>query len=158
MCKALLNLFKKNKLPHPEESRLTTPVTDITAVREKWMKVYRVPVAYLEYWRGVKITLDDSVPFAWCSSEEIRINPYWANPGVLAHEAAHRSYSFLNKDEKSAFAVEHERQKVNSPMVRLLYSINQYGLSSPIEGHGECYRYLCTDMPKSLQLYYPKLL
>lgn len=158
MCKAILNLFKKeSKLPHPEEARLTKPIEDVEVTRHAWFVKYQVPMAYWSYWQNIQITITPDVSFADCSSEEIRVNPYWANPGVLAHEAAHRSYSFLSDDEKAAFAVEHDRQKANSPMVRLLYSINQYGLTSQIEGHAECYRYLAEKMPEDLKIFYPKL-
>jgi hypothetical protein len=154
-----LSFFKK--LPYPEESRLKEPMTsfaDIQKLRYRWLKERAVPLKDWEYWENITIRLAPDAPFAWCSGEEIAINPYWGNVGVLAHEAAHRSWSFLTEQEKRDFAVEHDRLKVSDPYLRLLYSKNQYGLSSDIEGHAEVMRYLCNTMPESLKKFYPRLL
>jgi hypothetical protein len=153
MC---IKLFQKTKLPHPEEPK-GKPVTDIEPVRMKWLIDWCVPHDYWNYWMGIDIYLTANVSFANCSDTLICVNPEWANPGVLAHECSHRSYSFLDSAEKVSFGYELINQKVNSPMVRQLFAGNGYGLTSPVEAHAEIYRYLGERMPADLKRYYPKM-
>ena len=158
MCLTFLTkLFNQPRLPYPEEPKGSSLITDIGPVIEAWLKNYRVPVDYWSYWKGVKIILTTEVEYADCCSEQIRVNPYWANPGVLAHEAAHRSYSFLTEAQKQDFAEAHDQLKKTSDKIILLYSINPYGLKNQVEGHAEVYRYWGDKMPEELKVYYPKL-
>jgi len=81
----------------------------------------------------------------------------WLNPGVIAHEQAHNSYALLNPNQKTAFASIYNSLKNTDPLIKLLYSINTYGLSTDIEGHAEVYRYIGQQMPAQFKQYYPKL-
>jgi len=86
------------------------------------------------------------------------IRPEWANPGVIAHELAHESYSLLNAGQKAGFGVELNRLENTNNMVRLLYSRIPYAKANVIEAHAEIYRYMGEWMPETLKKYYPKLL
>ena len=87
----------------------------------------------------------------------LAIKPGWLNPGVVAHEQAHNSYAFLNPTQKSAFSSLHTSLKSTDPLIKQLYSINTYGLSSDVEGHAEVYRYIGQQMPAQLKPFYPML-
>ena len=168
-------LKKKSKLtlPHPEELPDYTRTIDnifVPAVMEKWFAQWQVPAEYHNFWRSkVVVEVKDTVPYhasgvaaatAW-EKDGVRYVvalPAWFNAGVLAHEASHVSYGLLTDKEKSDFAILYSIEKERDPLIKYLYSINNYGLTSVIEGHAEIYRYLGIEkMPIQLIGYYPKL-
>ena len=163
---ALLLVFKvKPKpiaLPHPKELVDYNRNMDNTKIKDvlmEWFMDWGVtdPV----YWRDkVEIKLDVSTPYpAWTSAETkvIGIRPEYANPGTIAHEAAHISYGLLTDEEKQEF-VNIYTPLVNKGLIKELYKQNAYGLSSIVEGHAEVYRYLAQEMPEDLKQFYPKLM
>jgi len=81
----------------------------------------------------------------------------WFNVGVIAHEQAHNSYALLSGFDKLMFALIYNCLRPFNSLIKQLYSQNQYGLTSNIEGHAELYRYLGEQMPSILMRYYPKL-
>lgn len=158
-------LFKP-KLPYPEEKpdyTKTLENTNIAGIVKQWLDTYFVPEQYHDFWRlKVEITVDPNyyVPAAAWESDgirHIRIRPEWLNPGVIAHEQGHNSYSLLAEDEKQAFSLIYIPLKEKDKLIKLLYSKNAYGLTSKIEGHAELYRFLGASLPKQLKIYYPKL-
>jgi len=154
--------FKKYTLTHPEESKNSVPVTDINAVLNTWLSNYSVPGEYWGFWKNrIDITLDESIDVA-CSWESdgirhIKVNPYWLNPGVIAHEQAHNSYALLTEAEKTEFSTVYTPLKTSDPLIKYLFKVQPYGLTNDIEGHAEIYRYLGESMPAALIDYYPKL-
>ena len=84
------------------------------------------------------------------------VRPEWANPGVIAHEMAHISYSFLTITDVAQFALTYLPLLADA-LVKLLESQNQYMKTSTVELHAEVYRYLGERMPQSLKTFYPKL-
>ncbi len=155
----------KPQIPHPEEARnpeATKQNTSLQAVIDTWLYQWAVPFEYYSFWRSVDYVLVNglSVPAAtYSESKRMEINPQWANPGVLAHENAHISYSFLTEQEKADFrTVFNEEVLVRDSLVQLLYSQNQYMKTSVVECHAECYRFLGFSLPFGLKQFYPKLL
>lgn len=166
MC---LKWVKKPKLnlPYPEEVSdytQTLETVDVESVINQWLTNYHVPSEYHGFWRTqieVKVTLETAPYPAWAFGAEDKrhlwVHPAWLNCGVVAHEQAHNSYALLTESEKQLFSLAYNPLKTTDPLIKLLYSKNKYGLSSNIEGHAECYRYLGNKLPEELKPYYPKL-
>jgi hypothetical protein len=164
-------------LPHPEEPLnpfTTASNIDINAVISRWLTDWEVPQAWWFHWRNaIDIQVYDVYPpfilamgvkpdtpvFTWSADGQRRvaIKPGWVNPGVIAHEQAHNSYSLLSPEQKSAFSALHVYLKNTNPLIKQLYSLNAFGLTSDIEGHAEVYRYIGQQMPEELKQYYPTL-
>ena len=154
------------RLPHPEELpdyAQTLENIDIDLVFEKWVIEWSVPSEYTDFWRNsIVITVTNDIAYPAQTWEEngkrhLDIKPEWLNPGVLAHEQAHNSYALLTDKEKADFALVYNAIRELDPMIKLLYSINTYGLSNDIEGHAEVYRYIGQQTANPLKKYYPKL-
>jgi hypothetical protein len=151
-------------IPHPEEppdySR-TLANTSAEGLLTAWFDGWKVPPQYQDWWRNeMKITISLQYPSPAATSSETRqmwVRPEWANPGVIAHELAHVSYSLLTETMKTEFSAVYTPLKNTDPLITLLYSQNTYGLTNDIEGHAEVYRYLGEQMPEQLKRYYPKL-
>lgn len=182
MCwSKLFKLCKKSSTPltilHPEEPRndsQTVANTVIGDIITKWLTDWKVPAAYWEYWRNAIVIqiydfwppemlatgLQPDTPAATWEADgkrHLASLAKWLNPGVIAHEQAHNSYALLSDAEKLAFSAVYTPLKDNDPLIKYLYSVNNYGLTSDIEGHAEVYRYLGDEMPEVLKKYYPKL-
>jgi hypothetical protein len=181
MClSAILKLFQKPKLPHPEEPpnpAQTMENTNPVAIMEKWFDSYNVPVGNRQYFRDwlivklVKplnytyiengITYIKEVPSMtyWDGTvRHIDIEPEYCNPGVFAHEAGgHGAYALLSSGQKVDFNILFDSMKNTDPKLVYLWSVNNYGLSSDVEGHAETYRYWGNLMPECLKQYYPRL-
>ena len=159
--------FKRLKLPYPEEKanysqtiHNVSPGVFISA----WLYNYMVPLEYYDHWHNaiaVKVTLEIWYPAQTYDGGDgkrhLEVRPEWLNPGVIAHEQAHNSYSLLSDTDKQFFGVVYNELKTTDPYIKLLYKTNPYGLSSDIEGHAEVYRYIGYKMPEVLKQYYPKL-
>jgi hypothetical protein len=154
-------------LPHEAEQRddsRTMENTSIKDVVEQWFIKWNVPEEYRSYWRQFNIVLslkyDANVPAATSSeSNTMWIRPEWANPGVIAHELAHESYSLCTDGSKASFTRElNNLLKNNDNMLRLLYARVPYAKANAIEAHAEIYRYLGDRMPETLKKYYPNLI
>ena len=167
MCLSkLLARFKPLTLPHSEE--LMNPFanmdnTDIEIVIQKWLDDWKVPEIYHDYWHDVDIMLSvrfDYPAATFSETKEMYVRPEWANPGVLAHEAAHISYSVLDPGPKASFRTQYTEclSDRSEKLLQLLYSKNQYMKTSVVECHAEIYRFLGTKMPERLIQYYPVLL
>ena len=164
-------------LPHPEEPRnpaATLANINVNAVITQWLTTWEVPKAWWNHWRTVlDIQVYDVYPASiiamgitqdnpaatWDEGgkRHLAVKPQWLNPGVIAHEQAHTCYSYLNPEQKAAFAAQHASLKNSDPMIRHLYSVNTYGLTNDVEGHAEIYRYIGQQMPGQLKQYYPTL-
>ncbi len=166
-----LGSFFKPKLvlPHPEEMvnlQATIQNIDINVLRQSWYSKYQV--LYQEIWDNTHISLIENlhviingtvtkVPAATYANENwIDIDPQWANTGVLAHEMAHISYSFLTIIDVAQFNIIYQEVKKDA-LIKLLESQNQYMKINTIELHAEIYRYLGERMPQSLKTFYPQL-
>jgi hypothetical protein len=182
MCiAAILAWFNKGKpeepsrtsesftIPHPEEPAdysITMANYNIDAVFDKWMLGYRVPAENRDYWRNaieIEVTSALESPAAtWdnrrTGKRHLAVKPEYLNPGVLAHEQAHKSYALLTEQQKREFSTAYTPLKTTNPLITYLYSINRYGTTSDIEGHAELYRFLCEKMPSVLKKFYPKLI
>ena len=153
---------KPQTLPHPyEEPDFTRDMgnTSIADVMEKWMVEWEVSDP--EFWvieADIRLSLEYTVPGVTFSSDrKILLRPEWANAGTLAHEACHISYALLTDAQKSKFSAIYTPLKYTDPLIKLLYSQNQYGLTNDIEAHAEIGRYLGRAMPSELHCFYPKL-
>ena len=164
-------------LPHPEEPMdpsATLASINVTEVVTQWLSDWGVPPQWWDHWRNaIDIQVYDVYPssiiamgiyqdtpaLVWEADgkHHLAIKSRWLNPGVIAHEQAHISYSYLNSDQKSAFAALYKSLKNTDPLIKLLYSINTYGLNNDVEGHAEVYRYVGQQMPAQLKPFYPTL-
>jgi hypothetical protein len=164
-------------IPHHEEPMnpsATLANTNAVAIIMKWLQNWGVPAHYWEYWKtAIDIQVYDVYPASLISigikqdtpagtweangKRHLAVKPQWLNPGVIAHEQAHNSYALLGSNQKAAFATFHNSLKNSDPLIRLLYSKNQYGLTTDIEGHAEVYCYIGQQMPEQLKQYYPML-
>jgi len=164
-------LFKRQPVPHPEESmnpQATLRNTDIKGVIKEWYSIWNVPQIKQPFWDSVSVTLVENlycvvnnqmvkVPaLTYADTKEMSVDPMWANPGVIAHEMAHISYSFLTITDVAQFNITYEEVKPDA-LVQLLESKNQYMKTNTVELHAEVYRYLGEKMPPKLKTFYPKL-
>ncbi len=124
-------------LPHPEEAPSTTART-IDGIKLEWLALWEVPDKNIDFWNTVKIEVTSAVAVADTISEwkYIRINPQWINPGVLAHEAAHISYSLLPEQRKQDFILAYD-SVIGAPLLFLLREQKPYCLTSMTEMHAE---------------------
>ena len=168
---------KAMTLPHPEEPMnpsATLANTNVAAIIEQWFVHWAVPQQYQDRWKNVieiqvydiypasiiAMGLNQDTPAATWEADGKRhmvVKPGWLNPGVIAHEQAHNSYAFLTPAQKSEFASLYRSLKNSDPLIKLLYTINTYGLTNDVEGHAEVYRYIGQQMPEQLKGYYPFL-
>lgn len=151
-------------------------VTNInaTTVIQAWLGQYQVPQEYQIFWQTqIDIKVFDTWPpevlaqfgikpntpsFTYADTvRHLYILAAWLNPGVIAHEQAHNSYALLTDAQKAQFSALYEPLAASDPLIRYLYSVNAYGLSSDVEGHAEIYRYLWPEIPEVLKQFYPKL-
>lgn len=177
----LSNLFRRPaRLPHPEEKmnpEQTVYNLERSTVVKKWLNGWEVPKESWNFWLyHISIQIWDKWPddllngtvkpdtpaFTFLAEADSPIHfiyclASWCNPGVLAHETAHVSYFILSDEDRDAFETAHNAIKDSDPLIRLLYSINPYGLTSTVEAHAEVYRYLGEKMPEGLKKYYPML-
>ena len=151
-------------IPHPEEPPDYSKTMDNTTtggLLTAWFNGWKVPAQHQAWWRtemNIMISLQYPSPAATISeTRQMWIRPEWANPGVIAHELAHVSYSLLTAALKTDFSAVYTPLKDTDPLIKLLYSQNTYGLTNDIEGHAEVYRYLGEKMPEQLKMYYPKM-
>lgn len=153
-------------LPHPEEPvnyECTIENYNLDVIFEKWFDDYLVPVEYRDYWRNkIEIEVTLTIPFPAGTYDipngrHLSIRPEWLNAGVIAHEQAHNSYALLTVTDMEQFAIEHDSLKNTEPLIKLLYSINSYGLNNSVEAHAEVYRFLGQQIPERLKQYYPRL-
>ena len=165
-------------LTHPEEPMnpsQTVANTNVAIVVQAWLDQWQVPAQYQDFWKTqIDIKVFDSWPSdvlaqfsnitagtpSFTFSDTVRhlyILAAWLNPGVVAHEEAHNSYALLTDDQKAQFSAAYTPLKTTDPLIKYLYSINNYGLTNDVEGHAEVYRYLADRMPEQLKVFYPKL-
>ena len=168
MCLKLLRAIFKPRLviPHPEEPPDYTQMLEnvsIASTLEKWFEVYQVPVEWWDFWRTqISIEVRPDIPYPAQTWEQdgirrLAVRPEWLNPGIIAHEQAHNSYSLLTPEQKAEFAIIYAPLKNTDPLIKLLYSKNTYGLTNDVEGMAEIYRYLGDKVPEVLKPFYPKL-
>lgn len=164
-------------IPHPEEKpdyTQTIESTDACDIVNNWLLNYDVPPKHWEYWKtAIDVQVYDPYPdymllwgispdtpaFAWeaVGQRHMAIKPAFLNAGVISHEQSHNSYALLGEQEKAEFSAIYTPLITTDPLIKLLYSQNTYGLTSTIEGHAECYRYLGQQIPQELKRFYPKL-
>jgi len=165
----LSNLFKPKPpiltIPHPEESRnFQSNIDDLSffLILEEWFGKWKVPLSYQYFWRARPIVIVPGLAYQGANypaltwTDRTEIDPTWANPGVLAHEMAHVSYSFLTITDVAQFNITYQEVKSDA-LVKLLESQNQYMKTNTTELHAEIYRYLGEKMPDKLKAFYPKL-
>ncbi len=181
MCKKMIALFRQQsapaELPYPEEpvdDSLTTLNTNADEILQRWLTQRGVPSEHWAFWKlKIDIRLYDKwppemlnrgiltdTPAGTWTENNVRVLASltrWFNVGVIAHEQAHNSYALLSKYGRLKFAVVYNILRHFNPLIKLLYSMNTYGLSSNVEGHAEIYRYIGEKMPACLKQSYPKL-
>jgi hypothetical protein len=164
-------------LPHPEEPMnplATIANTNVAAIINQWLSGWGVPT---QYWNSWKTAIDiqvyevyppsitamginqDTPAATWDADgkRHLAIKPRWLNPGVIAHEQAHNSYAKLDPALKANFAALYTALKDRDQVLKLLFTMNRYGLTNDVEGHAEIYRYIGQQMPIQLKPYYPML-
>ncbi len=168
--------FKKLVLPHPmepENPMQTMDNVDVAVTLTKWLTDWQVPVEFWNFWRTkIIIKVDPTfavqiAPNVWIAKpagswdengvRHLAIRPSWLNAGVIAHEQCHNSYSLLTNEQKAEFTATYTPLIKTDRYIKLLYSLNTYGLTSVIEGHADVYRYIGQSMPATLKRFYPKL-
>jgi hypothetical protein len=174
MCiKWFINLFNTPEpppvtLPHPHNAS-HTPDQDSGQMMEEFLTHWNVPETYKDFWRGIPVTVMDGYiyPASWqdadgnpltYSDEKLTFDEAWDDEGVCAHECAHVSWEFLTPAQRDAFATLHDYYKNVDPYMKLLYSINTYGLTNSNEAHSEIFRYIGDKMPLELKKFYPRLI
>ena len=106
---------------------------------------------------NIMISLQYPSPAATVSeTRQMWVRPESANPGVIAHELAHVSYSLLTPAAKTEFSAVYNPLKNTDPLIRLLTTHNTYGLTNDIEGHAEVYRYLGEKNARAVEDLLPK--
>lgn len=165
MC--LSNPFKRAKqtapltLPFPEEPRDPTANIATTSARgllALWLLKYRP--ADPAFWQTLDLSIVDTLdhPAETISElKQVRIQPSFASPGVLAHELAHISYSLLSEQEKVDFAMVADTVK-SDPLVALMLEQKPNARKNIIEKHADLYRFLGKQLPESLRAFYPALI
>jgi hypothetical protein len=175
----VINLsLESETLPYPEEpvdESRTTANTSAGTVLEQWLTERKVPAGYHDFWKNqIVIHLYDCWPAemlignlkadtpacTWSEGDTRHLASLakWFNVGVIAHEQAHNSYALLSGFDRFMFGLTYNIVRHFSSSIKLLYTKNQYGLASTVEGHAELYRYLGEYMPAILKSYYPRLL
>jgi len=150
-------------IPHPEEEIIplaTIEATDINQVFNDWLEDWQVNPMAFPFWLTVNIEVSNKYLFpagTMAETKQMWIRPEWANPGVIAHEMAHISYSLLSQEDKSKFPVAFLEALETDDLLQLVYSTKPYMRFDDIETHADCYRYLGQQMPKSLKRFYPYL-
>lgn len=178
MCwSRIIGFFRKGKKPvlaisHPEEAMnplATVESTDLTAVLDKWFSDWEVPEADRAFWRSWPIILVPSLTYngaeypALTWPDRTDLDPRWANPGVIAHECCHVLWAKFDDPTRAAFSAQYQSLMLTNALLQLMRSQKQYvqmqfGKNLDIEGHAECYRYLGTQMPDDLHVYYEGLI
>ena len=159
MCKKLWYTIFGYPLPHPREAERTGATmdsVDLSEVVYQWLTKWEVPTESFDFWKGIKYTLSESLPYpAWKVGQDIFVRPEAALPGVLAHESAHISQGLLKEKDFAEFT----SKALNStdPLVKQIMSKSNWG-SPDIERHAEIYRFLGQKMPEEFKQYYPNLL
>lgn len=153
-------------LPHPEEPEnvgAKIEDVDVKALLKMWLVRWQVPLEFWQQWEKIKIEVTNQLVNGDKAAAEmdstkniLRIRPCYCNPGTVAHEMAHESWSLLNEADKMKFYVTYTEQS-QTPLVKLLHSIKLYSMQPLIEAHAEIYRYIGQMMPDSLKKYYPAL-
>jgi hypothetical protein len=164
-------------LPHPEEPMnpsATIANTNAVAIINQWLSGWGVPTQQWDFWKtAIDIQVYEIYPayvtamgvtqdwpaVTWEAGGKrcMAVKPKWLNPGVIAHEQAHNSYAKLNPTMKATFAALYTALKDRDPVLKHLFTMNRYGLTSDVEGHAEIYRYIGQEMPTQLKQYYPLL-
>lgn len=149
----------KLTIPHPEEAPRT-----LGNVINQWLSDWGVPDQPDDYWRlVVRVVLDSTITApAWTVDKVISVRPEWLNPGVLAHEFAHVSWSLLTDQQRNDFSAAYTRLVTDDKLLAFVYSQTAYmkatwGQNNNIEGHAENWRYLGQSMPRELKQFYPRL-
>jgi hypothetical protein len=176
----LTSLFRRSTVRpyilHPEEPAVdshTVANTPSYLIFNHWFTEWQVPSEHWDYWLSAIVVWvydvwpsdmfkdDPSTPAGtWTDGQgkrNLAVLAKWFNAGVVAHEQAHNSYALMTPETRMEFAAIYNSIKETDPYIKLLYSINTYGLSSDVEGHAEVYRYLGSMMPTTLKRFYPKL-
>jgi hypothetical protein len=164
--------FKKS-LPYPmepEDPLKKASTIIIENVVTLWLDNYNVPFDYRIYWRNeIEIKVYDFWPQEILNNHtEINIKTpgfmfdkvlyclaRWFNPGVIAHEQAHNSYTLLH--EKEDWIVAYKAEATGNKPLQQVFKEHPYACVNDIEAHAEIYRYLGPKMPDNLKIYYPKL-
>ena len=176
MCLAkILDMLKKPatlSIPHPEEPRNPLATIDSVSfylVLEKWFSDWGVPAEYQDFWRRWPVVLVPNLTYlgnpypALTWGDQTELDPTWCNPGVLAHEMAHKSWSQLTEWQRSAFNTAYTRLAIGEDKLlnfcwhQIAYMRTTWGQNNNIEGHADCYRYLGKKMPQELKEFYPRL-
>jgi hypothetical protein len=170
ILKWILDLFNRKPrfvIPHPEEPQnedATSDNTDMATTREGWFLAWDVPIEHRLFWTtDVTIELSGQQSGTYIQPKIINLNFKQANPGVLAHEAAHVSYGLLSDLEKVAFEDAFIEAISVDGIVKYLYNLPERWYMGTIsggfhiEGHADVYRFLGGMMPAELKRFYPRL-
>jgi len=162
MCilKDLIALLKPS-LPHPCEKpdfSRTIGNTRMASICGAWLEGWAVDDP--DFWLN-EVTIELSIKYptpglSFSEDKKIILRPEWANPGTLAHEAAHVSYSLLSDTGKSNF--EFQYYACRDGLLTYLQSKVPYMHTNIVEAHAEIYRYLGQKMPVELRDFYLKLI
>lgn len=168
---SIFRLFRKPSLPagrhrltiphprsdDPENQVATIYNVNLEAVLNDWFIRWHVPPGSYDFFRAIKITLDDTIKYpAYASGNTLVIKPRFANAAVLSHEFSHIVYRLLSLEQKKTFAVEYKYLLTTDPLMILLDAQESYINTNDIEAYAEIYRFLGEKMHPSLRKYYPK--
>lgn len=154
-------------LPHPENESNSNEVNTQLMI-EEWLRDWNVPFQYHSFWWSIIIKVVENYPYpasitdldgnpATFDDTIFTVHPCWDTEGVCAHEMAHISWMMLSQVQKVEFESLHNKLMLTDPYIKLLYSINTYGLTNSNEAHSEVYRYIGEKMDEQLKQYYPRL-
>ncbi len=155
-------------LPHPENT-INAATDDREATLEAALVQWHIPEVWHPWWKSIptELVVDYQYPASWqdadgnpltMQDQVIKFHQHWDTPGVCIHEMGHVSWEFLTSQEKQQFANLHDFYKDKDPYLKLLYSINTYGLTNPNEAHSEWLRYIGIEyMPVEVRKFYPRM-
>jgi hypothetical protein len=148
-------------LPYPEEAPDASLSRTADQLLQLFFNKYSIPNAHWDFWRTVIIVIKKDLPYPAGMSSETKtlyLKPEFANPGIVAHEFAHLSYSLLDPGQKGYFPQTYLEVIQKDEMLRALYFQKPYMQTAIVEAHAEIFRYLGPQMPEALKKYYPKLM
>lgn len=161
MCWFWLKRKKTLTLPYPEEKPDLTATVDNTSARgllSLWILKYQPSDP--QFWQTIDLTITGAITNAAETISElkqVKVQPQFASPGVLAHELAYISYHYLSDQERADFNGRLTILK-DDPMVSLVMKEHPYGKTNMVEAHAETFRFLGRQLPLSLWRFYPHLL
>ena len=156
-------IIESPSLPHPQETQNFQDV-DLTLLLNNWFAQWGVPYKHRAFWRGWNIVLIKNLSYqgksypALTYPDRTEIDPIWANCGVVAHELAHVSWTYLSEEQRLKFESIYMSLRDSGMIQHMRKQTDYYADTNMQEAHSECYRYLGQQVNSQLREFYPRLI